>query len=214
MLIGTWNLDAKWSRTHAEFLANHECDVWLLTEVSPLLHVDGYALHVTAATMARGQAWAGVLTRLPRRVLADPHPASAAVQIVDNVFCSSVLPWASCGSGEPWSGESVGAKTAAAVAAVASQLPVSKAVWGGDWNHTLTSAYWGTSRDGRDAITRALDRLGLVCLTTALPHRLPKMTSIDHIAIPTSARLHGVRHIAVPPRLSDHDAYLLNAHLA
>jgi hypothetical protein len=73
------------------------------------------------------------------------------------------------------------------------------------------SAYCGSSRVGRPAILAALESLGLVCPTLALPHRLDGMTSIDHIAIPVSVGYEKPRHIAVPARLSDHDAYVLDA---
>jgi hypothetical protein len=213
VLIGTWNLDAKWTRGHGEFLAAHPCDVWLLTEVSPRVQVPGYSLHVTAGTMARGQAWAGVLTRLSGRALPEPHPASVAVEIAGHAFCASVLPWAGCGNVYPWHGDTVGAKTADAVGDVVIALPVSRTVWGGDWNHTLVGNYYGSSRVGRLAILAALDALGLVCRTSSLPHRLPDMTSIDHLAVPIGATTQDAHHVAVPSHLSDHDAYVLDLQI-
>lgn len=213
VLIGTWNLDAKWTPGHAEFLEAQDCDVWLLTEVNPRLEFAGYTLHLTAGTMARGQAWAGVLSRLPARALPEPHPASAAVEIDGHVFCSSVLPWTTCGGEYPWRGANVGEKTSAAVGDLLASLPVGRTVWGGDWNHTLTGALSGSSKVGRATIQHALGDLGLVCPTATLPHRLPGMTSIDHIAIPVDAPLQATRHVQVPPRLSDHDAYVIETSL-
>ena len=56
--IGTWNLDARRQPAHVEFLLGLDCDVLLLTEVSPRLEVPGYDRGLTAGVMARGQHWA------------------------------------------------------------------------------------------------------------------------------------------------------------
>ncbi|SDC03559.1 hypothetical protein GA0111570_11523 [Raineyella antarctica] len=100
--IGTWNLDSRCQPAHVDFLLNLDCDVLLLTEVSPRLEVPGYDKVLTAEVMVRGQHWAGVFSRLPLEPLPEPHPASAAARIDGQVFCSSVLPWRGCGSDEPW----------------------------------------------------------------------------------------------------------------
>lgn len=214
MLIGTWNLDAKWADGHARELTALDCDVWLLTEVNPQVGIEGYTLHVTSGLMARGQAWAGVLTRLPSRGVPEPHPASAAAEIAGHVFCSSVLPWSGCGKTEPWRGDSVGEMTQTAVDELTDGIAGRPVIWGGDWNHTLTGAYFGSSRAGRSAILAALDALSLVCPTTDLPHQRAGMTSIDHIAVPARTAVAAASHVSMSPRLSDHDAYVIDAAIA
>lgn len=213
MLIGTWNLDAKWADGHARVLAALDCDVWLLTEVNPRVSLAGYELHLTSGLMARGQAWAGVLTRLPSRPAPEPHPATAAAEIAGHLFCSSVLPWSGCGEAKPWCGNTVGEMTQAALGELRTAIAGRRTVWGGDWNHTLAGAYHGSSRVGRSAILETLDSLGLVCATTYLPHQRAGMTSIDHVAVPVRTTVGAVTHVSIPPRLSDHDMYVIEARL-
>jgi hypothetical protein len=104
MRIGTWNLNATWTPAHERVLSESDCDVWLVTEAHVGISLDGNVTHLSADRMDRGQHWAGVLSRRPQEVLPDPHPASAAVAVGGVVFCSSVLPWRSCGNGAPWQG--------------------------------------------------------------------------------------------------------------
>jgi predicted TIM-barrel fold metal-dependent hydrolase len=69
-----------------------------------------------------------------------------AIEIAGHTFCSSVLSWAGCGNVYPWRGDTVGAKTAAVVGNLVAALPVSRTVWGGDWNHTLVGGQYGEFR--------------------------------------------------------------------
>jgi hypothetical protein len=106
MRIGTWNLAGRWSTDHDELIRSKNADVWLLTEVSERLHVEGYDLHVTDALMAAKRRWAGVLARADLKLAPqpDPHPASASARVAGRNFCSWILPWRSCGSRAPWVG--------------------------------------------------------------------------------------------------------------
>lgn len=213
MGIGTWNLAGRWTDEHADLMLRHDCDVWLVTEVSPRLGLRGFTLHTTKAHMIKCRAWAGVVSRLPMAVLPDPHPASAMVRIDGTTFCSSVLPWSGCASHYPWGGERHAAKTRAAVAQLREHLAsTSDLVWGGDWNHALTGREYAGSQGGRVAIHELLADLGLHTHTADLPHHIDGLLSIDHIA--TSPRwqpAQATRIVAAVEgrRLSDHDAYII-----
>jgi len=71
--------------------------VWLLTELRDDVVIPGYVGHVTSGTMARGQRWAGVFSRSRLTSIPDPHAASACAVVDGVTFCSSILPWRSCG---------------------------------------------------------------------------------------------------------------------
>lgn len=124
-------------------------------------------------------------------------------------FSSSVLPWRSCGTGEPWVGEEHAEKTAAAVAAVEVAAPD---VWGGDWNHALSGREWSGSVAGRRSVLEAVERLGLQVPTTEMPHQIEGLLSIDHVAVPE--QWHAATAWRLPVyvggvRLADHDAYVV-----
>ena len=68
------------------------------------------------------------------------------------------------------------------------------------------------SGDGRRAIGRAVDALGLQVATAALPHRIDAHLTIDHVALPARWRILATeRHRALVDdvRISDHDAYVV-----
>jgi hypothetical protein len=206
MRIGTWNLAGRCTPRHRELLEEQDCDVWLLTEVSVDLELAGFRRHTTTALMAARRHWAAVLSRLEMTALPDPHPASAAADLDGTVYCSSVLPWRSCGSGPPWVGGRQADKTAAVVADLDAALPEGPLVWGGDWNHALVGAEYAGSLAGRRHILDFLQRRGLIAATATLPHRMAGLATIDHIAVPggpTSA----IRFAA--EGLSDHDGYVV-----
>ena len=87
----------RWTDSHHEFLLGLECDVLLLTEVSERLRLDGYAVHMSEQSMADRRRWAAVLSRTELTPRPDPHPASAVATIAGTTYCSSILPWRSCG---------------------------------------------------------------------------------------------------------------------
>jgi hypothetical protein len=89
-------------------------------------------------------------------------------------------------------------------------LPPKDLVWGGDWNQSLVGKDYAGSIGGLRHLLAAIDQLGLQVPTADLPHRLPGVASIDHIAaargLPMSAGCRVVAQ-AAGVRLSDHDLY-------
>ena len=214
MRIGTWNLAGRWSDDHRRLLLEADCDVWLLTEVNERTSLPGFAIHLSAAPMAPRRRWAAVASRLPMASSPDPHRASAAAQIGATTYVSSVLPWRSARSGPVWAGERHADKTQNPVDDLLLRLrAVPSRVWGGDWNHALTGTEYAGSKAGRDAIASALDELGLVVPTAELPHAIDGLLSIDHVAVPAGLAASAVRVVAEREgkRLSDHDAYVVDA---
>ena len=184
MRIGTWNLAGRvWLPAHRELLTVQDCDVWLLTEVRADVGLPGYQAHLTAGEMAPGRRWAGVFTQSALTALPDPHTASAA-GVVDGVsFCSTILPWRSCGS-VPWGEGTHAVRTAAVLGTLVTALPRGALVWGGDWNHSLVGPETAGSMAGRGHLERALEELGLQVPTRDLPHPFDGIGSIDHLAVP------------------------------
>ncbi|MGV8909452.1 MAG: hypothetical protein ACOH1Y_10755 [Propionicimonas sp.] len=217
MRIGTWNLAGRWSPQHLELLGAQECDVWLLTELRTGVSLPGYESHVTAGTMAIRRHWAGILCLGELQPMPDPHPASAAALAFGQYWCSSILPWRSCGSA-PWGEGTSSEKTRRALDQLIGSFPDTGLVWGGDWNHALHGREYTGSVAGRTAINAALVDLRLKVPTEYLPHRIPDVLSIDHIAVPESAKIHSTTRIiaqdAAGNRLSDHDAYSTEVRLA
>lgn len=159
--------------------------------------------------MAPGRRWAAVASRLPTSPQADPHGASAMVELGGVRVCSSILPWRACGTRDPWVGVTTAEKTIAAVAAVEGSAPT---VWGGDWNHALSGREWTGSVDGRRSLLAALDRLELQVPTASSPHQIDGLLSIDHIAVPKSWHVTATqryRAFVGETGISDHDAYVV-----
>lgn len=212
MRIGTWNLAGRWTPAHHEFLAQLDCDVLLLTEVSDRLELPGYAGHVTTEQMAARRRWAGVFSRSDLVPLPDPHPASALAQVDGVTYCSSILPWKGAERRPPWVDGNHAAKTQHAVDAVLAALPKDDLVWGGDWNHALHGREWSGSKGGRGFIADALVDLDLQVPTSELRHQIDDLLSIDHIAVSRTASVSKAEHVPAArdgARLSDHDAYVV-----
>jgi hypothetical protein len=164
--------------------------------------------------MAAKRRWAGVLARseLDMAPSPDPHPASALARVADWSFCSSILPWRSCGTGTSWVGTSHVEKTQNAVAELLRHLPTDGSVWGGDWNHALSGPEYAGSRGGRELILKCVSQLGLDVPTAAAPHRIEGLRSIDHIAMPSNWATTSMSRVVAEAqglRLSDHDAYVV-----
>jgi hypothetical protein len=208
--IGTWNLAGRWSDEHRDFLAGLHCDVLLLTEVSDRVDLPGMVGHASRREMAPRRRSAGIWSRHPVTRLPDPHAASAMAEVGRYRFCSSILPWRSCGSRESWVGANTAERTVEAVDAITRAAPT---VWGGDWNHALTGRELAGSRAGREHVLKALATLGLHAPTADAPHRIEGLMSIDHIAIPATWDSRVEHHSALREghRLSDHDAYVVEA---
>lgn len=212
MRVGTWNMAGRWDDRHERLLTEQDCDVWLLTEVNARAGLVGYEVCRTAETMVAGRAWAAVLSRSPLETMPDPHPASAAARSDGVVYCSSILPWRSCGSDAPWAGANHAERTQHAVATLLASLPEGDLVWGGDWNHSLSGAELAGSKAGRQAVLTAVSKRGLRVPTAGLPSHLDECLSIDHIAVPGAWEA-GARHVSAlvdGVRLSDHDAYVVD----
>jgi hypothetical protein len=186
-----------------------DCDVLLLTEVSERVEIPGYGMHATKLPMAPRRYWAAVASRRPTNPVADPHGASAMVELEGVRICSSILPWRGCGARAPWTGASTAERTASAVAAIEAAAPT---VWGGDWNHALSGREWAGSKEGRRHILEAVQRLALQIPTAEASHQIDGLLSIDHVAIPATWTVSDVeRHAAFADdaRISDHDAYVV-----
>ncbi|WP_342372592.1 hypothetical protein PCC79_17135 [Propioniciclava soli] len=210
MRVGTWNLEGRWSQDHLALLAAQECDVWLLTEVRDDTSLPGFESHLTTAKMSERKHWAAVFSRSQIQPLPDPHPASAAAVGMGLVSCSSILPWRTCGT-VPWGEGTTTEKTSRALEQLMAALPVGGLVWGGDWNHAMEGSEYAGSLGGRAAIKNVLADRHLQLATNGLPHCIPGLFTIDHLAVPKSAQIVDVTRIVAEDlrgdRLSDHDAY-------
>nr|WP_143056222.1 endonuclease/exonuclease/phosphatase family protein [Pedococcus cremeus] len=194
-------------------MTRQQCDVWLLTEVHPALDFEGYEGHRTVESIIGARSWAGIWSRSAVLGLPDPHPASCLAVVEGTTFCSSILPWRSARSEHPWVGGNHAAKTQSTLSDLVPRLAEHRPlVWGGDWNHSLEGPERAGSMAGRRQLQEALAGLGLRAETAGLPHRLPGVRSIDHIAI--DRRLQGearaVLAVCRERRLSDHDAFVLD----
>ena len=216
MRIGTWNLDGRWSTNHFQFIDNEACDIWLLTEVPKALILDGGTLHASEP-MTKTKAWAAVWSKGNAVPSPSPHPA-AAMAVLDGVLlCSCVLPWRSA---RPWwpaedTGD-VAAMTTAALGRLRTRLLAAQGsvVWGGDWNHALHAREVAGTNHGRSEIEKLRLKLQLQIPTEHLPHAKPGLLSIDHIAVPLAWHVADCRRVvaaAAGKRLSDHDAYIVEA---
>jgi len=217
MRIGTWNLDAQWSKEHQTLLAREGCDVWLLTEVNPKARdtnatIAGYHAHFSTGVMARGQHWAAVLSQLPLTPLPDPHEASAAALVNRVTYCSTILPWAGCTTPPPtpWVGSSLEEMARPAIDRLKKVLPKSNTVWGGDWNQNLAGGWQHVgSAAMRKVVESAISLLELRVATAELPFQTgANQNTIDHIAVPLQWKIGSTFRISAVG-LSDHDAYII-----
>jgi hypothetical protein len=208
--VGTWNLDGRWNANHVELLLAQECDVWLLTEIREHARLPGFESYLTTGMMGPRKHWAGIFSQFTIQPLADPDVASAIGVGAGIIWCSSILPWRSCGS-EAWGAGSTSEKVVRALDHLMGAVPDGRLVWGGDWNHAMTGKDRVGTHAGRIAIEHALTRWQLQLTTRQAPHRVPGQASIDHIAVPRAAHTApAVRVVAEGDdgiRLSDHDLY-------
>jgi hypothetical protein len=190
-----------------------DCDLWMLTEVSERLAMDGYHLHRGVRLMAQKRRWAGILSRQVMTPMPDPHPASAMAQVNDLTVCSSILPWKGSGGLAPWVGARHVDRTEATINDLDHALPRRALVWGGDWNHALSGREYAGSIGGRRHVLGLLEGRGMRVPTAGLPHRIEGLLSIDHIGLTEDLRSgDATRFRAESPdgrRLSDHDGYVL-----
>ena len=210
MRIGTWNMEGRGTARHTEFLLRQECDVLLLTEVKHGWNL-GTSYHLTEGghEMAATKRWAAVASK---RDLVEcetpPHPASAAATIGSTTYVSSILPWRASGETETWKGKTHAERTQHAVDDLRGFLADQPAlVWGGDWNLALSGTEWAGSKAGGQAVQVLLDELELKVQTLGLPHRIPGLITIDHIALGGGS--YPAQRVDATT-LSDHDFYMVD----
>jgi hypothetical protein len=207
--IGTWNLAGRWEPEHERFLAETDCDVWLLTEVNERVELKGFEHHLTEGVMRPRIRWAGVYSRPPLSPLADPHVASAMAVVDGTTYCSSILPWRGCPQDAAWPGSNHAERTANALDVLVGKLPTEDLVWGGDWNHALFGPEEGGTKPGRGHVLAAVEKLGLQVPTAVLPHWIDGHLSIDHIAVGAHRRATSASRV-IARGLSDHDCYVID----
>lgn len=210
--VGTWNLEGRWTSAHRQLLVDEACDVWLLTEVRDDVALPGFGVYSTAERMSHRRHWAAVIAREAVTPFPDPHPASVATVGMGVTWCSSVLPWRSCGP-DPWGDGTTADKTCRALDQIMGSLPTGDLIWGGDWNHAMRGRDYSGCLAGRAAIQAALAGRGVKSATEGLPHQISGLLTIDHIAIPERWQVRDARRVAAESpdgrRLSDHDAYVV-----
>ena len=213
MLIGTWNLEGRWSARHEAFLVEPQCDLWLLTEFPH--KADGrFGTAIRSDDMQATKSWAAIwgegAVSAPRA-----HAAAACAHFDGTFICCAVLPWRGAGRYWPGAESGVAAMTEEALLQLRRPMIAQKGpvIWGGDWNHSLQGTERVGSASGRTAIMGLLDELELQVPTSAEPHREVGLSSIDHIGVPRKWQVTGTsRRVAadVGGRLSDHDAYVVD----
>ena len=181
---------------HRAFLRRRDCDVWLLTEVRTDVRLHGYQRTVTDAFMAEDRHWSAILSRSGLQESDDPHPTTVAAVVGDTTYWSSVLPWRTCGSQEPWHGSTHADKIATALATLERARPGGPLVWGGDWNQAFIGANYAGSADGRRHLLASIDRLDPYVPTAGLPHQLPGHASNRPYRHPRGRSRHSRRTLA------------------
>jgi hypothetical protein len=211
MRIATWNMEGRGGAAQTNFLLDEKCDVLLLTEVKEGWSLPGYNLTPGTADMAPGKRWAAVASREALVTRQPGHPASAAAVVGGTTYVSTILPWAGSGGDKPWQGEDHPARVDNALKSLAPFLRKQPdLVWGGDWNHSLAGRERAGSGVGRAELMSLVEELGLEVPTADLPHRLPDLLSIDHVAM--RGRSEEARRVVASKngqRLSDHDLYVV-----
>lgn len=90
-------------------------------------------------------------------------------------------------------------------------------MWGGDWLHALSEPEYVGRIGGRMHLLEVSRRLSLQVPAALLPHRLPALLSIDHVALPARLPVRSAYRVVAAVddrRLSDHDAYVVQVDLA
>ena len=185
--------------------------MWLLTEVPHRWELPGYRMTIGSTDMALHKRWAVVASRLTMDEHPSPHPASAIARVEGVTFVSSILPWRGCGDRAPWRGADHAARMVHALEDLAPILRGQEhLVWGGDWNQALSGKEYAGSIEGRQSLLSLVDELALSIPTATLPHRVPDLLAIDHIAV-SGAATSVIRVVAIEgqKRLSDHDMYVI-----
>ena len=220
--IGTWNLEqagpGRGARQH-EAMRELDLDLWLLTEVrNDALLPHEHAVRSPVRDVASTMRWAAVCSRWPVEERPSGHQ-SLALAVVHTpegelLTASSVMPWR--GAGAHWPGDADAPladrfretlrEHRAAIEQARDGRPV---VWGGDFNVALEGPEHAGVTATRADLVETFAGLGLEARTGHLPHRVPDISTIDHIAVPASWEVQAAeRH---EPGLSDHALYAVRA---
>ena len=220
--IGTWNLQqARPARSALQHESMHEMDLdlWLLTEVrDDALLPHEHAVRSPAQDVGSTMRWAAVCSRWPveERPSGQAGLALAVVHAPGGglLTASSVMPWR--GAKAHWPGDADAPladrfrdslrEHRTAIEESRDGRPV---VWGGDVNLALEGPEHAGATATRADLLQAFADVGLEARTGHLPHRIADISTIDHVAVPTSWQVQTAeRH---EPGLSDHALYLVRA---
>lgn len=209
MRIGTWNVErgagAAKNAQRRELLAQHNCDVWILTETHDDIDLSPtyIPIHSALRPNARaGERWVTIWSRYP--VLEAPtvvDPRRTVCALLDTplgplVVFGIVLPWASDRGDDPviplprnWSEHHrIMAQQGTEWLALSSAYPDAGLCVAGDLNTDLGGkAYYGTAR-GRALLREAMVRSDLFCATETprVPAGSLAHPPIDHVLLPVA----------------------------
>ena len=208
MRIATWNLERpkvrSWKRTPRQLarMAEISADVWVLTEtrVDIAPGPDLHGVHTPPHPSRRpdtDERWVGVWSHWPLAPTGiAPDPSGSISLIVERpeapfVVYGTVLPWANergeDGRARMWEvHEREVVRQGAEWAELRERFPRLPIIVAGDFNQDRDGSGWyGTARV-RSALTEALDRAELECVTTedvVATGRLDDQHLVDHVAV-------------------------------
>jgi hypothetical protein len=239
MILGTWNLevyaspDSRKGRRQVDVLRQHDADLWFLTELHADFAVPGQATHFSQprdeADPIRRKA--AISTSWPiEPIPANDNPVEGRLAMArvyppggeDSVLAvCSVLPWR--GATPHWRrllghhlayGDVFAYLLDYVVRRIhAERRSGENVLWGGDFNQALIGRDYVGTLQGRAALLRAFDDMGLQVPTQYLRAQIEEHPAIDHIAIPSGWPVAAPPGTHVPTyegrALSDHALYLV-----
>jgi len=197
-----------------EFIAQANCDVWLLTEVPYTFSMEPGQWRFSGLMGGPDKVFAAVWAKAGLEHLGREHETAAFATVNGVRVCSCVLPWRAASS-QSWPDKGdLATITHTAVDSLRTRLVhgAGELVWGGDWNQELEGPLRVGTKEGRRAVSALITELDSQTPTSGLDH-VTGDRSIDHIAIPRSWTVG--KHEQLPAvaddgtRLSDHDAYIV-----
>jgi hypothetical protein len=243
--IGTWNLERSGAH-HSEriadqlaCLAEHDCDVWVLTETHDDLRPVGHDYKVGSTTnthwQSPGERLVTIWSRYPlTHVQTDDPNFTVAARLAPPSYPRCLLVYGTVityahDTASP-SGQDpvpVWSRHRAAVSAqtqewlrLRERFPADDMCVAGDFNMNLDGTRWYGVRDARESLLKGLNAAGLRCLTTEnLRVRRPHIgrASVDHICfsdIPSAtAVVDAWSGGAGRSRLSDHNGLAVEISL-
>ena len=229
--IGTWNLD--WARrsephAYAQVLADHPCDVWVLTETRDEISPPKFAHSVSAAVRPRDDRrkwtptsrWVTIWSRWRMSAVTtemdDGRTACARVAGPDG---QKLLVY---GTVLPWSADVLYRTKGEKMSAIARQFEDCRRllaknddcrlVIAGDFNQFMAPQKSRETETLQGAIEIGLRNLGMICVTapSLLGRQVPHQ-SIDHIAVPAAIADRFASADAWPSssKLSDHGGIVI-----